>query len=302
MSDHGRKPVRWANDLQAILAAVFGEGRFPVPIEDVAAEYSRKRFPGDPVVAIEGRELGTFEGALYPVQERKGWAIIYNTAVSEGRRRFTIAHEFGHYLMHRKELPEEGLECSEQAITFRDGLDLEQEADAFAAYLLMPFDDFRRQLPADIAPDLDTLSTLATRYGVSLISCIIRWLEYTERRSMIVVSRDGFVLWSKSSQSALRTGLFFRTRRGPTTEVPSASLVHRRDFSDIARDGVQHPAGVWFSEECTEITVHSDKYDQVITVLHFGRAPSRNFAHDEPEDFDTFDQFNRRERNRFGDT
>ena len=204
--------------------------------------------------------------------------------------------------MHRKDFPEEGLECSEQAITFRDGLDMEQEADAFAAYLLMPFDDFRRQLPPDIAPDLDTLSTLATRYGVSLISCIIRWLEYTGRRSMIVVSREGFVLWSKSSQPALRSGLFFRTRTGPTIEVPQASLIQRREFSDTARDGVQHPVGVWFNEGCTEITIHSDKFDQVITILHFGRASPRNFSHEEPVDLDSFDQFNPRERSRFGDT
>ena len=28
MTDHGRKPKRWANDLNTILAAVHGEGRF----------------------------------------------------------------------------------------------------------------------------------------------------------------------------------------------------------------------------------------------------------------------------------
>lgn len=147
----------------------------------------------------------------------KAWAIIYNSGLSEGRRQFTIAHEFGHYLMHRS-LHSEGIKCSEEAVTIRNGPELEKEADTFAAHLLMPLDDFRRQLPPDFIPTLDDL---ANRYGVSLISCILRWLEYTERRSMLVISRDEFVLWSKSSDPAFRTRLYIRTRSGPPIQVPT---------------------------------------------------------------------------------
>jgi Zn-dependent peptidase ImmA (M78 family) len=42
--------------------------------------------------------------------------------------------------MHRALLPD-GIGCGERAVTFRDGVDVEQEADTFAAYLLMPLDD-----------------------------------------------------------------------------------------------------------------------------------------------------------------
>ena len=44
-----------------------------------------------------------------------------------------------------------------------------------------------------------------------------------------------------------------------------------RDFADVAREGVLHPPGIWSHEECTEITLHSNKYDQVVTILHYGR-------------------------------
>ena len=300
MTDHGRKPKRWANDLNTILAAVHGEGRFPVPVEQLATEYSRLRFPDAPVVAVEGRPLGSFEGALYPVRDGKGWAVIYNSAVSDGRRRFTIAHEFGHYLMHRPLFPG-GLECSEESVTFRDGSELEKEADEFAAYLLMPFDDFRAQLPADAVPSLDDLSALAERYGVSLISGILRWLEYTDRRSMLVISVDGFVLWSRSSKAALQSGRYFRTRNVSPVEVPANSLVTRPDLADIAREGVQHPPDVWFPEECTEISIYSDKYGQTITILYFGRDSGRSTHFDEPDEPDTFDRFSPKPRSRFGD-
>ena len=300
MTDHGRKPYRWANDLNTILSAVMGAGRFPVPLEELIVDYSRQRFPASPVVAIKGGSLGSFEGALYPVHDSTAWAIIYNEDVSPGRRRFTIAHEFGHYLMHRDLFPK-GIECSEESVTFRDGTALEQEADTFAANLLMPLDDFRQQLPPDVVPTLDDFGELADRYGVSLISCILRWLEYTDRRSMLVISRDDFVLWSKSSDPAFKTRLYMRTRNAPPIELPAQSLARRKDLADIAREGIQHPSGVWFDEDCTEHTLHSDRYDQVISVLQFGRAPPRSFVDDEPGDADTFDQFGQRARGRFGD-
>lgn len=296
MTDHGRKPIRWANDLNKILAAAFRDERFPVPVEQIICEYSLMKFPASPVVAVEGRALGSFEGALYPVHGGKAWAVIYNNSVSYGRRRFTLAHEFGHYLMH-KALLRDGIECGEEAVTFRDGADLEAEADEFAAYLLMPFDDFRARLANDAVPDMDAFSIMADRYGVSLISCIIRWLEYTARRSMIVVSRDGFVLWAKSSEPAFKSGRYIRTKGVPPREVPSTSLIERKDIADIAREGIDHPAGVWFDEPCRQLSIRSDKYDQIITVLHFGNRSTAAYD-DEPVE-DTYDRFNPKPRYRF---
>lgn len=297
MTDHGRKPFRWANDLNRLAAAALGPQRFPLPLELIATDYSQQVFPDSPIVAIKGDSLGSFEGALYPVTG--GWAIIYNNDVSEGRKRFTIAHEFGHYLMHRNLFPK-GVECSEEAVTFRNGAELEAEADTFAANLLMPLDDFRGRLPGSALPTLGDLGAIAEHYGVSLISCVLRWLEYTERRSMLVISRDDFVLWSRSSEPALKTRLYMRTRNAAPIEVPKQSLMRRKDLADIARDGVKRPPGVWFDEDCTELTIHSDRYDQVISVLLFGSAPPRSFFDEELEE-DAFDRFGRRARGRFGD-
>src|SRR3546814_9114430 len=45
---------------------------------------------------------------------KRGWGIIYNDAItSKGRINFTLAHEFGHYLLHREAYPD-GLECGAQ--------------------------------------------------------------------------------------------------------------------------------------------------------------------------------------------
>ena len=273
MIGHGRKPAKWAGTLQTILSAYAGSERFPVDVETLAVQYSKQCFPNDPIKAVRSQPLGGFEGALYPLEGGSGWAIIVNSSVSAGRRRFTVAHELGHYLMHRTLMPD-GFQCDEHSVTFRDGEALEAEADLFAAYLLMPFDDCRQQIPPDHRPTLSELSALAERYGVSLIAVTLRWLEYTHRRSLLVISREGFVLWAKSSSTALKTGKYLRTR-GATEPIPipTNALTGRSDLREISIDGTDHPAGVWFDEDCTEYTIHSDRYDQSITLLHLPRHP-----------------------------
>lgn len=68
--------------------------------------------------------------------------ITYNKKDGELRRRFTIAHEIGHFLLHSKEQPI--FIDKTPSVMFRDnssstGEDFrEREANAFAASLLMP--------------------------------------------------------------------------------------------------------------------------------------------------------------------
>ncbi|EPL7761403.1 ImmA/IrrE family metallo-endopeptidase [Acinetobacter baumannii] len=55
------------------------------------------------------------------------------------RRRFTLAHEFGHYVLHSKDDKREFIDASETM--FRTGTnDFETEANHFAASILMPKD------------------------------------------------------------------------------------------------------------------------------------------------------------------
>ncbi len=226
---------RWATELSQLLRAALGDDRFPVDVEKLALEFSANRFPKDPLKAIKGDRLPGFEGALYPLgTPREGWAIIYNnTNVSSGRTRFTIGHEFGHYLAHRHLLPD-GIQCDDKAVIQRSGLGIEKEADEFAAYLLMPFDDFRSRISATDKPGIDEISACAERYGVSLIAATLRWLEYTDRRAVFVVSRDGGAVWSKSSDAAFKSGRFIRTAK-QTFMLPNASLASRSEFDSSGR-------------------------------------------------------------------
>lgn len=281
-----RSPTRWAADISSVLNKVLGAEHFPIQVTTIAQEYSHQLFPNDPISLIKGDALSSFDGALFRAPAgAKGWGIIYNNAItSQGRINFTLAHELGHYLLHRLAYPE-GMRCGQQDIvrwepTYRQ---VEREANTFAAYLLMPFDDYRRQIDSRSAVDLDVIAHCADRYEVSLIAATLRWLEYTEQRAVLVVSRDGFILWARSSKAALRTGAFFRTSRGPIP-IPEGSVVARESIIASPREGTELPAGVWFAEPCAEITIFSENYDFAVSLLQLQNDIGRSYVNDDDEE------------------
>lgn len=288
-------PVRWAIDLSVLLNTVLGTDRFPVDVPTVAKEYSAQRYPDDPISLVIGRDLPTFDGALYRAPAgKKGWGIFFNSNIaSKGRINFTLAHEFGHYLMHRAAYPN-GIRCGEQDVVRWDSEyeQIEHQANEFAANLLMPLDDYRRQIEAHARVDLDMISHCADRYRVSLIAALLRWLGYTTRRAVLVVSRDGFILWARSSDRALKTGAFFRTSRGPI-EIPAQSLAARQDMLVDGRAGINLPAGVWFREEVREMTIFADQYEFAVTLLLLSDEV-RFVPIDEEPDEDVYDRMTAR--------
>jgi Zn-dependent peptidase ImmA (M78 family) len=283
-------PERAAFDITHVLNAVFGADRFPVDIPGIAMEFSAKLFPDDPIISVKGADLPGFEGALVKSKgKRNGWGIIYNNQVrSPGRINFTLAHELGHYLLHRTAYPE-GLTCGEQEVVRWDSEygQVEQQANVFASNVLMPLDDFRRQIPDDAKVGLDMISHCADRYKVSLIAATLRWLSYTQKRGVIVVSRDGFILWSRASEAALKTRAYFRTSQGPI-EIPLHSLPNRRELLSDGTGSIDHEADVWFPEPVSEITLLAEQYDFAISLLLLEDRGSGRHA--EVSELDVFDQ------------
>lgn len=293
------RPLKEAARITQMLDLVLGADRFdraPIDVISLALEYSRQVAPDSPIHEVVERNIPGCVGALVYGEERpRQWAIMYHTGQSDGRRSFTVGHEFAHYVLHRQLIEDDegfegGIYCDENAVVRRNGSGIEQEADEFTAALLMPFHDFRRQLPARARADFEVLGRLAKRYGVSLTAAILRWLEYTETRAIMVVSNEGFAHWAKPSKAALKSGRYIRTRE-TVFELPAQAFAARRDYSDAALTGVMRQAGVWFPEPVYEICLRSDRYDQEITVLQF-EADGPRFQEEE-EESDVFDHIMR---------
>lgn len=104
---------------------------------------------------------------------RGGLAICaINKRQSLTRRRFTIAHEIGHFLLHPPVPEYDGLQVNRRDAEASAGNSrLEIQANAFAAELLMPEDLIRERFrrPVDLfeALDRDRVTEAARQFGVS---------------------------------------------------------------------------------------------------------------------------------------
>jgi hypothetical protein len=156
-------------------AYIWDGERLPVPVEDLADSVygllvrdveDMRSAPGAPTLA-PGQSLS---GMLLPARGEI-WVNAEEARQWPPRRRFTIGHELGHWVMHRA--GQASLFCRRTSVDeapARPARDIEEEASAFAAALLMPQWLFVRELArydGDIA-------TLCATFGTSIAA--------TERR------------------------------------------------------------------------------------------------------------------------
>jgi Zn-dependent peptidase ImmA (M78 family) len=145
----------------------------PVPIAELARTQGVDlRLSLNPDTHISGF---LFLGGEKPI-------VGVNISHHENRQRFTIAHELGHFLLHGFLLQELYVDHSFQVL-LRDersskGTDeKEQEANLFAAELLMPIDFLRKDVQVSTRVDIEDgafLRELAKRYEVSQQAMVFR--------------------------------------------------------------------------------------------------------------------------------
>lgn len=283
----GQKEIRlpttakgWAVRLSQIIKIandVHGLARFPVKVSEIARDFTANVYPRAAITAIDGRPLNkNFEGALIPKPDGSGeWGIFYNSAISSpGRINFTLAHELGHYLLHRQ-LSGDPIYCARRDLWTWDSAygRMEAEANEFASFLLMPLDDFRQQTDKLHRLSVADFERVKDRYAVSLTAAILKWLDTTSKRAMIVISRDGFIDWSRSSEPLLKSGVFFRAKQ-ETIPLPHASLAALQDTSAEAATGKMLREGIWSAQEPVfESVLFSEYHDMAISLLIYPDDP-----------------------------
>lgn len=97
------------------------------------------------------------------------WVIGVNTKHHPKRQRFTIAHEFAHYILHKDE---RGTFIDEE-IYFRKSKDssIEYNADRFAAEILMPQNIFLKAVKEE---KITRIKDLSDRFNVSVMAIEMR--------------------------------------------------------------------------------------------------------------------------------
>jgi Zn-dependent peptidase ImmA (M78 family) len=163
----------------------------PVPVEELAAAVN--------IVKIAELEVDGFEGSLQTDAKKTKGVILYKAGARDERRRFTIAHELGHFLMP-SHVGNQFCTAADLRETRRDNLHQRQEAEAnrFAAGLLIPKPWFVRDMAALGEADVTHVQTLGKQYRTSLEATSNRYTDLTDDCCAFVFAKDGVIRYVRS--------------------------------------------------------------------------------------------------------
>ena len=224
-------PFSWRL-LQGIREQAASEG------ETIARAMGFASAPVDPFKIIDeerqifarGEDFGeAFDGRLE--YQDPQFLLFYNTAYDRWphtgahhpKVRFTAAHELAHfYLDEHREFLRRGGGPHRSFSEFRAEPVVEQQADCFAAGLLMPEFLLGPVVNDDPSPTLDTVKRARELFDVSLTSMIVRWVQLSHFPcAAISVLPSGQIRWGFVSEGFGRAG-GFRSLRGTSLQSSMA--------------------------------------------------------------------------------
>lgn len=195
----------------------------------------------------------------------------------EERKRFTIAHEVGHYLLHDKLDLEVHNETANTLNWFnsaeqqaKKGIQ-EWEANDFASELLMPEDTIRKvTYRRKFSPDL--VKELSERFKTSLTSIIYRLLTLNIYPLFVVFINNGAVkYWSKSDGYWIKIKDI--TKLGPPEDSVAQEYIDAKyDFLYSSSDKAQQIyKSTWFElkddEDDSVFFEYCIPYKQLKTII-----------------------------------
>lgn len=216
-------------------------------------------------------DISSFEGSLVRnPEDPTEWGIFYKEHATPERSRFTIAHELGHFILHRS--LQSRFECDNGGVTSGqfDDRNIEREANEFASNLLMPMDLLRHFLGDQRKVTLHLLSDIARTFEVSFEALCLRFIEATDQRAILIHWDQGFLKYQRASRNARKSGAF--VRQSESAQEPFAGTL-AADVSVVqCFDGVECSAAIWCAEEGAHMKLREFKHsytdrDRVITLL-----------------------------------
>lgn len=149
------------------------------------------------IVSIDEMTTAGFEAALVMDVNKAAGGILVAAGRSRQRRRYSIAHELGHFLIptHMPE-PGEGFTCSLNDLHHLDTRErdrrkrIEAEANGFAAALLMP-EPRLRACCGSRAPNLGEIVRLAREFDVSKEAMARAYVNAEREAVAVLVLRHG---------------------------------------------------------------------------------------------------------------
>ena len=224
--------------LAAVLHAQMPDRISPVPIREIALALD--------IVSIEEQKLFSIEGCLQTCLLKDKGQIVVNAASPQTRKRYTIAHELGHFLNETHKPTQSGqFECSLADMSNPEGDPVHQrqeiEANRFAIEVLAPLSLMQSALAQ--APDLERACDLANQLQISREATIRRYVEHHPDNLAAVFSRDGQIRYIVKGDRFPRTDVWSGNIL-PEIPLQPADGARFTDMSEAdPREWLTHPRG-----------------------------------------------------------
>jgi Zn-dependent peptidase ImmA (M78 family) len=210
----------------------------------------------------EARIVGSDDAAI----------ITVNQKASPERQRFSICHEIGHWIYHRRQI----LLCSADEIErpSGEGNNLERVADRFASELLMP-----KYLFASIAdsfgrPSMHVVRKLAQIFNTSQTAAAIRLVEMSQEPLVLICYARSGRLWFTRSQTVKKSWF---PNDDLSADASAFNMLHRNTPQMMPSRSTN--AATWFRRwdasrfEVVEESIRVTTTD-ILTLLRFKDAVS----------------------------
>lgn len=194
---------------------------------EAIAFYVNAKVKFRPLEGCEARIIGRSDEAI----------ITVNANSSPGRKRFSIAHELGHWHHHRGKC----LACRVEEYRPQDGLSPERTADGYAADLLMPNYLFRPLARQHGKLTFKTVAALADIFSTSRSATAIRMVECDHAPALLVCHGPKGRKWFTRAPSV-------PSKWFPQQDLDAKSSAFSIQFGSSPDDSLPHKirADAWF--------------------------------------------------------
>jgi len=219
-----------------------------------------------------------------------GIITVNNRIPEEGRKRFAIAHELGHFELHT--VSQLVLCAEEDMYVWNKNKEQEIEANEFAASILMPTEIFAPHFDAG-PPNIEIVRDLSGKFRTTLTATALRYVQLSSEPCAATITKNGIIKWYKKSPS-----FDFHIKVGEKLS-PIIEDLDSHDVEEVPTRPTKVPASAWLAgvknEEALifEQSIALRSYGVILSLLWICdkiQRSHRRYDEDEPE-FDLANPF-----------
>ena len=222
----------WQADREAAARSAVEQVRLPE--DSGASPVNIEKIAEDLGLFVKKVALDGFEGCL--VTDGMVGGILIDAGMTDVRRqRFTLAHEIGHFLMHRSQ--GDFHDTTEDMSDYQSELEL--EANLFASSLLIPGTLLPSAAESLTFADADGI---AEACDVSLLAAVRRLIRHMDRVCALVVLQNGQIRYYVGSRLFRAMDGHVRTKQRPHPDTAAAQVLAEGGEGQASK---QVPASLW---------------------------------------------------------